>query len=192
MSQSPNERENELCLICGLEIEDGSQDEGHTLSCNHTFHYQCLVLDFNIMGREGNSKDGNKCPLCRHSIGFLPLKEPYLKKPVPFAHYIVKKKPLSSTIINLIKGKGIKKAKKKIKTDCLGKTQKGQPCIYKTTNKNGYCNKHQKQCKPKTNKIFCKSPTLSGHNCKNYGNPDGYCTVHKTMIEKQKMKNNIS
>ena len=56
------EQEKQLCSICG----DENDEVFHTLHCNHTFHYQCLLLSFRNMRN-------NSCPYCRSSKNYLPV-----------------------------------------------------------------------------------------------------------------------
>ena len=55
---------SEDCSICGLSLDDEYQ---HTLSCNHTFHYSCL------MKYHSYNKKNNSCPYCRSDCGYLPV-----------------------------------------------------------------------------------------------------------------------
>ena len=55
------EQEKQLCSICGEE----NDEVFHRLNCNHTFHYQCLLLSFHVKKCEhiltkGKNK-GNQC-----------------------------------------------------------------------------------------------------------------------------------
>ncbi len=54
--------EKKLCSICGEE----NDDYFHTLGCNHSFHYNCLLLSFKNM-------KNNHCPYCRSTNNFLPI-----------------------------------------------------------------------------------------------------------------------
>ena len=56
------EQEKQLCSICGEE----NNEVFHRLNCNHTFHYQCLLLSFRNM-------KNNNCPYCRSSKNYLPV-----------------------------------------------------------------------------------------------------------------------
>ena len=53
---------NEICSICGDPIKSCFS---HKLSCNHTFHYECLQKSFRFVG--------NNCPYCRSTNHLLPL-----------------------------------------------------------------------------------------------------------------------
>ena len=70
------EQEKLSCSICGEE----NDDVFHTLKCNHTFHYNCLLLSFKNMKT-------NCCPYCRSSKNKLPIVNG-LKKIIPTIHSI--------------------------------------------------------------------------------------------------------
>tara|TARA_B110000495_G_C22953752_1_gene558625 strand:- start:687 stop:1082 length:396 start_codon:yes stop_codon:yes gene_type:complete len=72
--------EQEDCGICGLELKDKFS---HTLVCNHTFHYECLMKSF--VNSPKYKKELNHCPYCRKISDFLPLVNG-LKKVVPDVH----------------------------------------------------------------------------------------------------------
>ena len=58
--------EEEDCGICGISLND---KYFHQMSCNHKFHYECLIKTFS-----NNSKNSkNNCPYCRSEIGHLPI-----------------------------------------------------------------------------------------------------------------------
>ena len=76
-----SETEQEDCGICGLSIDEKFS---HTLKCNHTFHYECLMKSFqNINKYKKNIY--NYCPYCRKNSEYLPLANG-LKKVVPNVH----------------------------------------------------------------------------------------------------------
>lgn len=78
-----SETEQEDCGICGLSIDEKFS---HTLKCNHTFHYECLMKSFqNINKYKKNIY--NYCPYCRKNSEYLPLANG-LKKVVPNVHCI--------------------------------------------------------------------------------------------------------
>jgi len=77
-----NLTESEDCGICGLSIDDKFS---HTLKCNHTFHYECLMKSFQSTHKY--KKDYNHCPYCRKNTDYLPLVNG-LKKVVPNVHCI--------------------------------------------------------------------------------------------------------
>jgi len=58
---------NEECSICGLDI---NEKYSYKLSCNHTFHYECLLKTF-IAYKKNNYV--NTCPYCRDKCGLLPV-----------------------------------------------------------------------------------------------------------------------
>ena len=63
---SPVEEKEELdCDICG---EPHKCKYVHTLKCNHSFHYECIMKSY-IASRDKY----NQCPLCRKKQGCLPL-----------------------------------------------------------------------------------------------------------------------
>ena len=59
--------EEEECAICGLEL---SKHFCHELSCNHKFHYECLLKTF--QESSDRYKKYNSCPYCRAKVGYLP------------------------------------------------------------------------------------------------------------------------
>ena len=76
-----SETEQEDCGICGLSIDEKFS---HTLKCNHTFHYECLMKSFqNINKYKKNIY--NHCPYCRKNSEYLPLVNG-LKNVVPNVH----------------------------------------------------------------------------------------------------------
>jgi hypothetical protein len=75
-----NLTESEDCGICGLSIDDKFS---HTLKCNHTFHYECLMKSF--QNTHKYKKEYNHCPYCRKNSDYLPLVNG-LKKVVPNVH----------------------------------------------------------------------------------------------------------
>ena len=186
--------EKEICLICGCNLE--SQDDTiYQLKCNHSFHYECLVLHFNISGNESNFVNGNKCPLCRQLVDFLPPKGKYVDNPVQFAHYIIPKEENINNKYNPLidifktlhkksnKHQNKKTNKNQNKTICLGKTKMGKNCNCKTSNKNSYCNKHQSQYKSEF--PMCQAITKSGKPCKNhasFGINKIMCGTHKNFL----------
>lgn len=170
--------EYETCLICGIEMDDGTE---YQLLCGHTFHYQCLVFDFHLLAKQKRKFLGNQCSLCRRSVDFLPLREPYLNTPIEYAHKEYRRKKI---VNKLSKPKKVKKPVQNYK--CCGiigsGVNKGKECHWKTNNKNGYCGKHKNQFQNTVN-FFCKSLTQSGKPCKNYkiiGN--NYCGIHNKLF----------
>ncbi len=75
-----SETEQEDCGICGLSIDEKFS---HTLKCNHTFHYECLMKSF--QNTHKYKKEYNHCPYCRKNSEYLPLVNG-LKKVVPNVH----------------------------------------------------------------------------------------------------------
>jgi hypothetical protein len=62
---------NEDCDICGISLNKGYT---HELSCNHKFHYECLVKTFKMNKTKYSTlKKRNNCPLCRSPSNYLPI-----------------------------------------------------------------------------------------------------------------------
>lgn len=62
--------DEEDCGICGLLLND---KYSYKMSCNHTFHYECLMKTF-IKNKEWTSKNTtNACPYCRSEVEYLPI-----------------------------------------------------------------------------------------------------------------------
>ena len=75
--------EQEECGICGLELKDKFS---HTLKCNHTFHYECLMKSFSGTSASFKyKKEYNHCPYCRKNGDYLPLVNG-VKKVIPNVH----------------------------------------------------------------------------------------------------------
>ena len=72
--------EQEECGICGLEIKD---KYSYKLTCNHEFHYECLMKSFQNTPKL--KKECNHCPYCRNKTNYLPLING-LKKVIPGVH----------------------------------------------------------------------------------------------------------
>ena len=65
MSPVEQEQEELDCDICG---EPHKCKHVHTLKCNHSFHYECIMKSYM------SSRDKfNQCPLCRKKQGCLPI-----------------------------------------------------------------------------------------------------------------------
>lgn len=79
------ENEEEECSICGVDLNRGYCIK---LSCNHTYHYECLMSSFIEIKKCSSLKNKyrNRCPYCRKSCGELPLVNG-LKKVIPLIHY---------------------------------------------------------------------------------------------------------
>jgi len=60
-----SEEEEICCDICG---DPHKLKYVHTLKCNHSYHYECIMKSFMC-----DRKRGNQCPLCRAKNGLLPL-----------------------------------------------------------------------------------------------------------------------
>ena len=74
--------DSEGCGICGDEL---SAHYCETLSCNHTFHYECILKTFQ-MAKKGIYYYRNRCPYCRTKTGFLPIVNG-ITKPSVHIHY---------------------------------------------------------------------------------------------------------
>ena len=72
----------EDCSICGSPLSEKFQT---TLSCHHTFHYECLLKTFQ-MNRQEYNKNSNRCPYCRKNSDYLPIING-LTKCIPCIHY---------------------------------------------------------------------------------------------------------
>jgi len=57
------------CSICGLNLKDKYQ---HKLSCNHIFHYECLLKTYQSI-KKNDYKHRNCCPYCREKSQLLPV-----------------------------------------------------------------------------------------------------------------------
>lgn len=88
--------ESEDCGICGLSID---VKFSHTLICNHTFHYECLVKTFQNTPKY--KKEFNHCPYCRKISDYLPLVNG-LKRVIPNIHCKNNMTIISETKKNLI------------------------------------------------------------------------------------------
>jgi hypothetical protein len=93
---SPTEQEELDCDICG---EPHKCKHIHTLKCNHSFHYECIMKSY-ISSRDKY----NQCPLCRKKQGVLPLVNG-LPKLIRGIHYITEHPPSYTSIrcISLLK-----------------------------------------------------------------------------------------
>ena len=72
------------CLICE---ENLNSKFTHTLVCNHTFHYECLMKSYIFQ-----DSFKNKCPYCRKISGLLPIVNG-IKKPKKNIHYYISYSP---------------------------------------------------------------------------------------------------
>ena len=131
--------------------------------------------------------------MCRYPVGFLPLRESYIKNPVEYAHQEYKSKIVKykygSHASQYFSKSNLKKKKVIKKHQCSGiigsGLKKGQLCSSKVKAKNGYCGKHSSQVplnKVKTpgDNFFCQSITISsGKMCKNYkAGGKNNCWIH--------------
>ncbi len=128
--ENPAESEDDinydnLCYICYDEINNDS--EKVVLSCNHHYHYQCVLLVF-------KSNNGKKqCPYCRSPSGYLPLKPGML--PIKNIHAEYKKD--KNVPINFIPGRCKHILKRGPKA--------GNQCSLKIKYDSGYCRIHHKK-----------------------------------------------
>ena len=60
---------DEDCGICGLPLTD---KYSFKMSCNHTFHYECLMKTFSKK-KLNNKYSKNNCPYCRSDVQYLPI-----------------------------------------------------------------------------------------------------------------------
>ena len=71
--------EEEDCAICGIPL---NEKYTHNLSCNHKFHYECLLKTFTSNSRY----EKKRCPYCKNKCNNLPLVNG-IKKPIQGIHY---------------------------------------------------------------------------------------------------------
>ena len=110
------------CPICNEEFE---LDDKITLTCNHSFCYECLLESYK--GAKCNfsiQKTHRICPYCRTPADYLPLKKNSI--PIKGIHREYGKK-ITKTI-NV--------------TKCMGTTLKGTPCKFNAQKNCNYCMKH--------------------------------------------------
>ena len=126
------------CGICGLGIDDKFS---HTLICNHTFHYECLIKTFQNIPKY--KKEFNHCPYCRKISDYLPLVNG-LKRVIPNIH-------CKNNINNIIETKNNLKNNYSNKCEFIltRVKNKGNPC-----GKN--CNLGYNTCKTHMNKNLIK------------------------------------
>jgi hypothetical protein len=133
---------SEECAICGLDVDDKFS---YKLSCNHVFHYECIMKTFQNSPKK-YKKQFNHCPYCRLKTGYLPLING-LKKIIPGVHC-----DFSSKSIN--------DKKNTLKTE---HSVKCQHILTRGKNKGNLCNKNcslgYNTCKAHLNKdknLICK------------------------------------
>ena len=119
--------EENTCSICGDNIENEFK---HTLKCNHTYHYQCILLSFKNM-------NNNECPTCRSNNNFLPLVNG-LNKVYEGIHDTTELYKFSNHTCDMVLKKGKNKGKKCSKNCILGRD---------------YCKVHYNKIKDKSNNI---------------------------------------
>ena len=110
----------EECGICGLEMKDKFP---YQLSCNHEFHYECLMKSFQNTIKI--KKESNHCPYCRNKAEYLPLVNG-LRKVLPGVH-------CNNQIISINETKNI--LKKDYSVRCQHELKRGK-------NKGNNCNKN--------------------------------------------------
>lgn len=74
-----NFEEEEDCAICGIPL---NEKYTHNLSCNHKFHYECLLKTFTTKPKY----EKKRCPYCKTKCDYLPLVNG-IKKPIINVHY---------------------------------------------------------------------------------------------------------
>ena len=131
------ERNDHLeCPIC---METINEKDKVTLKCNHVFHYNCILatLKNDMKGKNQyyKNKNRNKCPYCRSTIGYLPLKE----GTIPI-------KDIHKEYSDILKGTNINKYLVEGVCCAILKTGKnsGTQCKRKLHNGSKYCKIHYK------------------------------------------------
>ena len=99
-----------ICSICGDEL---NSEYPHTLKCNHSYHYQCILLSFKNM-------NNNECPTCRGGNNLLPLVNG-LKKVYEGIHDTTHLQSFSNHTCNMVLKKGKNKGSKCSKNCILGR-----------------------------------------------------------------------
>lgn len=102
--------EDKICCICG---DDLKSEFSHTLECNHSYHYQCILLSFKNM-------NNNECPTCRSTGNYLPLVNG-LKKIYEGIHDTSNLEEFSNHTCNMVLQKGKNKGQKCSKNCILGR-----------------------------------------------------------------------
>lgn len=134
----------EDCGICGLPLTD---KYSYKMSCNHIFHYECLLKTFSKKPYTVNNSKNN-CPYCRTPVKYLPIVNG-LKKAIYGVHtgqyselaYLnkcIKTKPIKCKHI-LTRGKN-----------------KGDECGKNCLLGEKYCKTHLKKHQNNTNLIITK------------------------------------
>ena len=122
------------CQICFNQMDNYAQ----TLSCTHTFCYDCLLQSYKGERCNYNYQKNNRiCPLCRNPAPYLPLKDGV--KPIKNIHIEATKKNYKKKIL-IEKCKGI----------IMSGPKKGEKCSCQAKN-NGYCGRHKSQSSIITN-----------------------------------------
>ena len=108
------------CPVCYDMIEG----EGIRLKCGHTFHYDCILLSYQM-----KTDKRRECPYCREDGGYLPLKEG--ETPLKYIHkeWIIENKNYGYF------GRCIAITKS-------GKN-KGKRCLCKANGSDKYCGRHR-------------------------------------------------
>ncbi len=101
---------DETCSICGDSLKN---DFSHTLDCNHTYHYQCILQSFKLM-------NNNECPYCRSNPHLLPLVNG-LKKVYEGIHDTTNLNEFSNHTCNMILTRGKNKGKNCSRNCLLGR-----------------------------------------------------------------------
>jgi hypothetical protein len=130
MNNCDNDGEEEDCSICGIPLKDKYQ---YKLSCNHVFHYECLLKTF-VHSKQTDFYSGkykNKCPYCRGKCEYLPIVNG-LNKVIVDIHYKYEKPELKCTRCKAVLQRG---------------KNKGNVCNKKCLLGYEYCGLHKKQMK---------------------------------------------
>jgi hypothetical protein len=134
---------DEDCGICGLPLTD---KYSFKMSCNHTFHYECLIKTFSKNKIHNQSK--NNCPYCRSHVQYLPVVNG-LKKAVYGVHT-----GQYSELSYL--NKCIKNKTTKCKHILTRGKNKGNECGKNCLLGENYCKTHLKKIQKNTNLIVTK------------------------------------
>ena len=82
---------NEDCSICGDSLNSAFSIQ---LSCNHIYHYECIMKTLQMSIPKYKKKHKNRCPYCNAKIGLLPVVNG-LKKTHKYIHYKEESLPIS-------------------------------------------------------------------------------------------------
>jgi len=127
----------EPCYICYQIIED---DELETLSCDHKYHYECIVETFK--NNRMNSYKTRQCPYCRVNVKHLPLKVGYL--PIKDIHLEYNNIRKSKIKIDELENYFIKLCPNKCAMFLKSGPNKGKQCSKNPSSNSKYCALHKK------------------------------------------------